>query len=525
MSRFDPLTSRIGRHPRVAAAVLGAVSATGFAPLSLWPLALVAMAILCALVAASTGPRAAAWLGWWFGLAHFTVGLNWIATAFTYQSNMPEALGWAAVPILSVYLAAYPALAMAGARWLAGGRPSWAQPLALAGAWGVTEWLRSWVFTGFAWNPFGSVLLGGYTTPGIAAILPWTGTYALSAIAVLIAASLWLMARRGRWVPAGLLAGAVTIGMYIPVGAGADGTTQVTIVQPDIRQPTLADPRFYETNYQKLATLSPRVDGQDGRRLVLWPESGMVDYLQDGYPNRYYLRKNYGGSAEIARARLAELIGPDSLLLLGSIDLELENRRAVGAYNVVHAVDDEGKIRGTYRKAHLVPYGEYLALRWLLEPLGATRLVPGALDFFPGPGPRTLDLGEFGKVGVQVCYEIVFSGQTVERGSRPDFIFNDSNDGWFGRWGPPQHLAQARLRAIEEGLPVLRSTTTGISGIIDARGVVREHLDWETRGRIDAILPPAHAPTLFARAGNWLAVGWSILFCLVAAVVRRRAGG
>jgi apolipoprotein N-acyltransferase len=105
----------------------------------------------------------------------------------------------------------------------------------------------------------------------------------------------------------------------------------------------------------------------------------------------------------------------------------------------------------------------------------ATRLVPGDLDFWPGPGPRTLDLpfnGQRVKVGMQICYEIIFSGQVVDRANRPDFIFNPSNDAWFGGWGPPQHLAQARLRAIEEGLPVVRATPTGISAVIDADGRV-----------------------------------------------------
>jgi apolipoprotein N-acyltransferase len=124
-------------------------------------------------------------------------------------------------------------------------------------------------------------------------------------------------------------------------------------------------------------------------------------------------------------------------------------------------VDAAGTIRAGYAKAHLVPYGEYLPMRPLLTPLGLSRLVPGSLDFWPGPGPRTLDLGPWGRAGVQVCYEIVFSGAVVDRVHRPDYIFNPSNDGWFGASGPPQHLAQTRLRAIEEGLPVLRSTTNG----------------------------------------------------------------
>jgi apolipoprotein N-acyltransferase len=215
------------------------------------------------------------------------------------------------------------------------------------------------------------------------------------------------------------------------------------------------------------------------------------------------------------------VIGPGSLLLTGAVDLKLADGHAVGAYNVVTALDAAGEIVGSYAKAHLVPYGEYLALKWLLEPLGARRLVAGSLDFIPGPGPRTLDLGAWGKVGVQVCYEIVFSGEVVDPEHRPDFIFNDSNDGWFGAFGPPQHLAQARLRAIEEGLPILRATTTGISAVIDARGVVRQHVPMHRAGRLDGFVPPAAPPTPFARLGNVLPLGWAVIVLLLALVAMR----
>ena len=122
----------------------------------------------------------------------------------------------------------------------------------------------------------------------------------------------------------------------------------------------------------------------------------------------------------------------------------------------------DGTLGPRYDKAHLVPYGEYLPMRPILSAIGLSRLAPGDIDFWPGPGPHTLDLGRFGKAGLQICYEIIFSGQVVDRAHRPDFLFNPSNDAWFGSWGPPQHLAQARLRAIEEGLPVIRATPTGI---------------------------------------------------------------
>jgi apolipoprotein N-acyltransferase len=138
------------------------------------------------------------------------------------------------------------------------------------------------------------------------------------------------------------------------------------------------------------------------------------------------------------------------------------------------------------------------------------------MDDSSGPGPRTIDLGgEWGKVGFQLCYEIIFSGHVADEKNRPDFIFNPSNDAWFGRWGPPQHLAQARLRAAEEGLPVIRATPTGISAVIDARGKVVKSLPWRTAGVIDAVLPPAaNSATVFARFGNAIALllGFALIF-------------
>jgi len=198
--------------------------------------------------------------------------------------------------------------------------------------------------------------------------------------------------------------------------------------------------------------------------------------------------------------------------------------RATGAFNAVTALSDKGEIVGSYAKAHLVPFGEYLPLRGLLEPVGLSRFVPGSIDFLPGPGPQTLDLGPYGKVGVGICYEAIFSGQLVDPANRPDYIFNPSNDGWFGPSGPPQHFAQARLRAVEEGLPVLRATTTGISGIIDARGVVRTYAPMHEMKRLDAKIPPALPPTLFARLGNWLVLGWAIVFLALARVALLRHG-
>ena len=506
------------QHPCKTALVLGALAATGFQPLGLWPLTLLAVAGLVALVARAPGWKQAALIGWCFGVGHFSLGNNWIATAFTYQANMPAWLGWVAVVLLSLYLAVYPALAALIA-WRA--RQTGAGfVLAFAGGWIVSEWLRSWVFTGFAWNPLGVAALGGFDRPGLALLLPWLGTYALSGLVVLLAGCWWAAITRRKRDPLALALVLVPLAaLGLPQLAAPPeqlSAHRYTLVQPDIRQDVLNDPAWFNWQFSRLAALSA---GQ-GERLVLWPESGVPDYLRDGYPERYYL-DTYGADPRLARQRLAAAIGPGALLLTGAVDLEIARNRVVGARNVVTALDDTGTIRASYAKAHLVPYGEYLALRWLLAPLGVERLVPGRIDFWPGPGPRTLDLGSQGKAGIQICYEIIFSGQVVDRANRPDFLFNPSNDGWFGAWGPPQHLAQARLRAIEEGLPVLRSTTTGISAVIDGHGVVRQHVPRLVPGRLDGQVPAALAPTLFSRLGNLLPLFWAIVL-LAAGVVASR---
>ena len=521
MTRPADAIAIVQSRPRLLAPVLGAIAAMGFQPLALWPLALLAVGLFLWLIEQAPDWRRAALLGWLFGLGHFTAGNAWIATAFTYQAEMPAALGWAAVPLLSLYLAVYPALAAAGARLIAGRGSRIAMLLAFAGCWTVSEWLRGWVFTGFPWNPFGVILLGPFDRPGLAALAPWLGTYALSGLAVLFGGGLVLTLRERRWLSAAAVAVLLAVGMYLPAGKGAEGHLRFTLVQPDVPQGQLDDPRRYEAIFQKTAALTvPKEPGT--RRLVLWPESGLPDYLRDGYPQRYYDATTAFANPAAARRRIGRLIGPGSLLLTGAVDLQIAQGHAVGAYNTVTALDDAGHIVGSYAKAHLVPYGEYLALKWLLEPLGARRLVAGSIDFIPGPGPRTLDLGAWGKVGVQVCYEIIFSGQVVDPKHRPDYIFNDSNDGWFGEFGPPQHLAQARLRAIEEGLPILRATTTGISAVIDARGVVRQHLPLRRAGRLDGTIPPAAQPTLFSRLGNILPLGWAVVILLLACVAMRR---
>lgn len=535
---FQRLAHHVDRRPHLIALILGLISATGFAPLHIWPLSLATFAAWMLLVLRAPQWRRAASLGWAFGVGHFLLGLNWIATAFTYQAAMPAWLGWLAVLLLALYLAVYPALAALGGWLIAGPANTKARLLTLpallgfAGAWTISEWLRSWVFTGFAWNPLSAI-----TVPYAAAPARFLGTYGTSALVIFAAGALiWLAARRYKAaaITAALLA-LITGGALITQGMesadaairkkGGATTPLVTLVQPNIGQADKWEGDHAAANFGKLARLTPpkpttpfAAATDNPPRLILWPEAAIPDYLERGYPDYFYDR-----SPDDARQRLTALMNPHDVMLLGALKLEFDQHgQAVGARNSVMTLHGDGTLGPRYDKAHLVPYGEYLPMRPLLSLLGLSRLAPGDLDFWAGPGARTIDIAHFAKIGLQICYEIIFSGQVTDPDHRPEFIFNPSNDAWFGAWGPPQHLAQARLRAIEEGLPVLRSTPTGISAIIDASGHILHSIPMHRAGRIDAHVPPAYAPTLFARMGNILPLLWASLLIIAAIAIRFR---
>jgi apolipoprotein N-acyltransferase len=491
----------------------GAASALAFEPVGLWVLMPVAFAVLLELIARTNSIWRALLVGWLFGLGQFVVGLNWIATAFTYQTAMPAWLGWVAVVLLSLYLAIFPALA-AGIAWRIGKKNEVAIVLALAGAWAITEWLRAGLFTGFAWNP-AAVALAPTPLISVSALI---GTYGLSALTVLLGSVIWLEVRK-KWLPGVLVVIAIALLWVIPASSVPDDPLtirQIRIVQPNIGQQDKWRPGFADEAARRLAALSSRPGGQRPR-LLLWPEAAVTEPLADerrGPPEAL---------AAYQRARAAATLEPGEYLLTGGIGIMSDDDQTIsGATNSIFILAPGGETVGRYDKAHLVPYGEYLPMRSLLSRLGLSRLAPGDVDFASGPGPRTIDVPGWGRVGLQICYEIIFSGQVVDRQHRPNFIFNPSNDAWFGRWGPPQHLAQARLRAVEEGIPVIRSTPTGISAIITAKGKPVRQIGWNEAGVIDGYLPAAASrPTLFAHFGNAVPLLLSFLLLLGAIALTR----
>lgn len=512
------------RRPNLAALIAGLLSATGFAPLNWWLLLLVGLAVLLHLTHEAPSLKSAVLRGWMFGLGHFTVGSNWLQHAFDFQDKMPPALGYLAVVLVACYLAIYPAIAMGLAWWFKTKvemRSGWLEPdagyvFAAAAAWMLSEWLRGWMFTGYPWDPIG---VAWVTTP-VAAIAALIGTYALSGVTMVVAGALYLAARHdyrllAGTVPALIVASIVAIPGYAP----SAGAPKVRVVQPNIGQEAYTDPDYSEKVLARMLSLSGTPSLSP--RLLVWPEGMVNDYVEDGYPDtRYYA----GRDPRMIRARIAAKLGPlDTALISGNALFFDRNAVVTGAGNAIWPLDPDGVLGERYDKAHLVPFGEYLPVRAFFEALGVDRFAAGDIDFVRGPGPRSIEIPGFGAAGMDVCYEIAFSGHVVDPEHRPDFIFNPSNDSWFGSWGPAQHLAQARMRAIEEGLPILRATPTGISAVIDARGRLVATIPLHVAGAVEVPLPPPLPPTLFSKLGNWLALAAFALLLLLAVAFRRFA--
>ena len=501
--------ARSPRFASLAALLAGAISALGFAPWDLWPLTIFGVAGLFMLIDRAPGRARAFGLGWLFGLGQFTLGLGWIATAFTFQDKMPPWLGWVAVIGLSMFLALYIGLAAGLARatpWSGAARV-----LAFAAFWMLGEWLRGWVLTGFAWNPLGAAWLA---LPGVRQMAQFGGAPALSAIMVVAGGGLGLMVQR-QWRSGLALLGGVTA-LAVAATSLEHPPTPVTgpivhLVQPNIGQ----DQRYVEgaqeahvRNYLELTRQALARRTSAAGALVLWSE-GAVPYLVEEAPE--------------VRAALAGVLGPRDLLLFGGTAAVRDGKgNLVALGNTLFALDASGTIVGRYDKAHLVPLGEYVPAKAIMTALGLARLVPGDLEFQPGPGPQTLLLPGFPAAGMMICYEIIFPGAVVDRANRPAWIVNVSNDAWYGPTGPPQHLAQARLRAIEEGLPIARATPTGISAMIDGHGNVVAALPLGVRDVASVALPPALAPTVFARVGHWATLGFGVILLGVAGVVGRK---
>ena len=490
---------------RGLALAAGALAATGFEPFGAWPLTILAVAVLVWLIDEAPNRRAAFGTGWIFGWGHFAVGLTWIATAFTYQAKMPAALGWVAVFGLAMFLALYTGLA---ALIASSGRGRMGKALLLASAWMLGEWLRGHLLSGFAWNPLGVTLID----TGVAQVASLFGGLGLSGLVVLMGGAVAVGIARGFRTAAIVfvaIGAAIQLSVFLVPAMLPPTTTIVHLVQPDIGQSEKYDPALERMHFQRYLDLTRgALAAPHAPAIVAWPEAA-IPFDVENDPE--------------VRAVLASVLKPGDLLLFGGEALIRDTRGEItAATNSLFVLDSAGKLHGRYDKAHLVPLGEYVPARGIMEAIGLARLTPGDIDFLPGPGARTLALPGLSDVGIQICYEMIFPAEVVDEAHRPTWILNVSNDAWFGPSGPVQHLAQARLRAIEEGLPVARATPTGVSALIDPRGRLLNIVPPHVMGVISAALPAPLPAPLFARFAHWTSLAFGLLLLAAAAWTSRR---
>ena len=474
--------------------VLGMLSSLSFAPYYLWPIMLVAICGLVWLLDSSIGQKDAAGCGWFFGLAHLASGLYWVSISFQFQANMPTWLGWFAVGGLAAYLALYPALAL----WIASRfwSQSSARILVFGSSWAAAEWLRGHILTGFPWNMAAQIWAD---SPVAFQSARFYGAYGLSLVTVTLFASVTLLphksgAPRRVFVVAALATLAGLSDGWWRLAARAEhpqNAFTVHLVQANIRQDLETDPERQREILELYERMTAGTLRQRGPALVVWPETA-VEY-------------DVEGDAAL-RSRLAETIGRDGILVLGAVGQRYGPDAAwIGSRNSLLVLDGSGTVQAVYDKVKLVPFGEYLPAGSMLSRLGLVSVAGGSARFLAGEGPATLAVSGVPPFSPLICYEIIFPREFVGSSPRPAWLLNISNDAWFGNSsGPHQHLAQARIRAVEEGLPVVRSTPTGISAVIDAYGRLEGQTALGERSVLTANVPPPLPPTPYAWAGDWL---------------------
>ncbi len=518
-----------GWRRRAVAFVAGLVSVAAFAPVFAWPVLFITLPVLVWLidgdgVGEANAKKGAGFVpgairrafvdGWWFGFGYFFAGLFWIGEAFLVEADKFAWLLPFAITLLPAGLALFCGAAAAGARmmWSPGG----ARILVLAVAFGAAEWLRGHVLTGFPWNVLGYSLTYSLITMQPAAIL---GIYGLTLWAVVVFCAPAVMANdappgrqraiaglRGWGISGTILLILSSYGLLVIASGRApmlDGV-RLRIVQPSVPQREKWIPEKQGEFFRLHLGLSRQnaagaKDDMAGITHVVWPEAAMpfrplehpeaLEAIGGLLPAGSYL---IAGGLRVAAAK------QDGATPGAAAD---GDRRA---YNSLMVFGPGGGLAAVYDKIHLVPFGEYLPFQPTLEAIGLQQLTRQRGGFSTGEQPRPLlTIGGLPPVIGLICYEAIFPAAVVQGAARPGVLINVTNDGWFGNTtGPRQHLHQARVRAVEEGVPLIRAANNGISAVIDAEGRLLDSLDLNIRGVIDTGLPAAREPTVYSQLGD-----------------------
>lgn len=494
--------------------VTGAISVLAFAPFHAFPILFWTLPVLVWLIDGARSPRDAAVAGWWYGFGFFLLNLFWIGEAFLVEA---EKFAWLlpfAVTLLPAGIALFwsAAIALCKSFW----RSDWTRVLVLAGIMAAVEWLRGHVLTGLPWDVLGYALTYPLTLMQSAALF---GVYALGVPAVVIFALPLVIVADAPQPSAKTHFSAAVIAL-VPVlllqvyGAWRLGSNpprdvagvQLRIVQPSVPQREKWQPdkqrEIFEQHLAMSVTNAQGVrDDLKGVTHVIWPEAAMP-FLPLEHPE--------------ALQAIGLMLPPGTSLIAGALRRDVFEGGQKG-YNSIMAFDDTGRLVATYDKIHLVPFGEYLPFEPVLSAIGLSKLTRGLGSFDTGSLPRKpIAVPGLPPAGGLICYEVLFPGAVIDDAHRPQALVNVTNDGWFGDTsGPRQHFHQARVRAVEEGLPLIRAANNGISAVIDPLGRIKGYAGLNQKAVIDAALPEAIEPTFYGTYRDWLLLGLELILLVI----------
>ena len=494
LKRMDALARQVGslagwrRH--ALAASLGTLASLALPPVYILPALYVAFAGLVWLLPPGLRSRTAFFTGWWFGFGYFLSSLYWVGFA---PANYDAGLWWIG-PLwalgLPVILSVFHGVATLAASRR--GKSNLRRAVMLTLTWGITEWLRGQIFTGLPWN------MAGYGWVGSDALAQAASVFGMYGVTVLAVGSASILAAIANSTARTRLM-AFAIALFLPLATWTGGTIRLAnapaigtdfvpnvglrLVQANIPQNEKWSGRLIERNFALHQELSVK-DRPNWVTHVIWPETAAVIDLT-----------SHSDWAQAAGA----VAPPGGLLLTGTPRRQSTPRQI---WNSMVAVDRKGNVVGHFDKFHLVPFGEYMPLGDFLP---FDKITPGRLDFSAGPGPDAVDLAGLPPVGPLICYEAIFPGEVVNLDNRPEWLLNLTNDAWYGQTaGPHQHLAITRMRAVEEGLPFVRSANTGISAIFDAWGREIARVGLNQKGVLDVKLPrPTPKKTIYAKLNDF----------------------
>ena len=530
----QPVILAWGWRRWLIAFIAGAASTLALAPVNLWPVLFVTFPVLVWLVDGAAAKRwggvgVAFAIGWWFGFGYFLAGLYWIGFAFLVDAKHFAWLMPFAVVALPAGLALFTGFGVALARLL--WSPSAFRILTLAAALGASEWLRGHVLTGFPWNTFGYALTTPLPLAQSASIL---GVWGLTFIAIAVFASPATLAddvRDTRWPRLPVVIAVLLLTVLAAFGSirlALNPTELVDNVRLRIMQPNLSQGEKFNYGARReivsryiglseragTAATTPADDAPAGLRGIthlIWPESAFPFFLaREG--------------EELAA--IADMLPPETVLITGAASLAepAAGRTGLRAYNSVYVIGHAGTILHSYDKLHLVPFGEYLPFQDFLERLGLMQLTELPGGFLSGERRRTIAAPPAPAFLPLICYEVIFTGESIPKGERPGWLLNVTNDAWFGiSSGPYQHFQQARVTAIAEGLPLVRAANNGISAVVDPFGRVLGSLALGQEGVLDAALPRQVSATIFARIGDtmfFIVIGATIFASFVARLTK-----